>query len=108
MATYDPPLDQSEVLRVWNGLTSAERLERYYNRLAHRLSWRNKMMLIAIGGAFPGNCGYIVRRPAAVGLVDSSYSGFSSCRHFCLQLLFGLLTQGWYCSLYIGLMQRTW
>lgn len=49
MAIEAPPLDQSEVLRVWNGLTSADRLERYYTRLADRLSWRNKTLLIVIG-----------------------------------------------------------
>ena len=49
MVTEGPPLDQSEVRRVWNGLTSAERLYRYYSRLAERFSRINQVFMFTIG-----------------------------------------------------------
>ena len=50
MAVDAPPLDLNLVNRVWVGLTSASRLERYYGRLAERFAFFNRLCLMSIAG----------------------------------------------------------
>lgn len=49
MATETPTLDESAVQLVWNGITSSERLHRYYSKLGERFALFNRISLTLIG-----------------------------------------------------------